>query len=206
LSKAILTFLNAEILVSLIHFGFQVIKMSHEESHKINVKDWITLSTVMIGAVLTILALIWQAPPPNGIVSSTFLLMLSFIFFVNSVSANSKAHFEANLGDVDNERINRFVTFAEYSFGLGFTLVIIGFSILGYEYLLVYAGREIITLILPITFLGTAWIVIFIYNLINYFGKPLGAIRSLKRNLWVLIEIFCLIIIALDFFEVFTLP
>ena len=71
--------------------------------------------------------------------------MLSFIFFVNSVTANSKAHFEANLGGVSEERISRFVTFAEYSFGLGFTLVITGFSILGYEYLLVYAGRELIT-------------------------------------------------------------
>lgn len=183
-----------------------VMKMSGEESQKINVKDWITLSTVMIGAVLTILALIWQLPPDDGIVTSTFLLMLSFIFFVNSVSANSKANFEANSEEVNDERIKRFVTFAEYSFGLGFTLVIIGFSILGYEYLLKYEGREIITLILPIAFLGTAWIVIFIYNLINYFGKPLGAIRSLKRNLWIFIELIFLIIIAFDFFEVITLP
>ena len=180
--------------------------MSSEVSHKINVKDWITLSTVMIGAVLTILALIWQLPPPNGIVTATFLLMLSFIFFVNSVSANSKAHFEANSREVSETRIQRFVTFAEYSFGLGFTLVIIGFSVLGYEYLLFYEGREVITLILPIAFLTTAWIVIFIYNLINYSGKPLGAVRNLKRNLWILIELFCLIIIIFDFFEVFTLP
>jgi hypothetical protein len=177
-----------------------------EESQKLNVKDWITLSTVMIGAVLTILALIWQEPPDNGIVSSTFLLMLSFIFFVNSVSANSKAYFEVSSGKVDTRRIKRFITFAEYSFGLGFTLVIIGFSLLGYEYLLLYAGREIITLILPIVFLVTAWVVIFIYNLINYFGKPLGAIRSLKRNLWIFLELICLIIIIFDFFEVFTLP
>ena len=206
MSKAILTFLNTEILVSLIHFGFQVMKMSGEESHKINVKDWITLSTVMIGAVLTILALIWQDVTLDGKVTITFLLMISFIFFVNSVSANSKARFDANSGDVNDERIKRFVSFAEYSFGLGFTLVIIGFSILGYEYLLKYEGREIITLILPIAFLGTAWIVIFIYNLINYFGKPLGAIRSLKRNLWIFIELIFLIIIAFDFFEVITLP
>ncbi|HEA70506.1 MAG TPA: hypothetical protein ENH98_01125, partial [archaeon] len=58
---------------------------------QINVKDFITLSTVMIGAVLTILALIWQVPPVSGIGTVTFLLMLSFILFVNSVSANSKA-------------------------------------------------------------------------------------------------------------------
>ena len=132
--------------------------------------------------------------------------MLSFIFFVNSVTANSKAHFEANLGGVSEERISRFVTFAEYSFGLGFTLVITGFSILGYEYLLVYAGRELITLILPIAFLVTAWIIIFIYNVINYSGKALKAIRSFKRNLWILLELICLVIIIFDFFEIFTIP
>jgi len=182
--------------------------MSNEEegSKKINVRDWITLSTVMIGAVLTILALIWQVPPPNGIVTSTFLLMLSFIFIVNSVSANSKARYEAKLGNVSKERVNRFVTFAEYSFGFGFTLIITGFTILGYEYLLGYVGRELISLLLPITFLVTAWVIIFIYNIINYFGKPLGALRSLKRNLWIFLELICLVIIIFDFFEIISIP
>ncbi|MFX0034525.1 MAG: hypothetical protein ACFE9I_02655 [Candidatus Hermodarchaeota archaeon] len=183
--------------------------MSNEElnqTKKINVRDWIVLSTVMIGAVLTILALIWQVPPPNGIVTATFSLMISFIFFVNSVSANSKAQFEANLGKVSEERINRFVTFAEYSFGFGFTLVITGFTILGYEYLLGYVGRELISLLLPITFLFTAWVIIFIYNIINYFGKPLGALRNLKRNLWIFLELICLVIIIFDFFEILSIP
>ena len=181
--------------------------MSNEE-RKINVRDWIVLSTVMIGAVLTILALIWQLPPPttHGIVTSTFLLMISFIFFVNSVSTNSKAQFEANLGKVSVKRIKQFVTFAEYSFGLGFTLVITGFTILGYGYLLDYVGRELITLILPITFLVTAWVIIFIYNIINYSGKRLGAIRSLKRNLWILLELICLVIIIFDFFGILLIP
>jgi len=182
--------------------------MSNEEQQKINVRDWITLSTVMIGAVLTILALIWQLPPPtsHGIVTSTFLLMISFIFFVNSVSANSKAQFEANQERIAEERIERFVTFAEYSFGLGFTLVITGFTILGYGYLLDYIGRELLTLFLPITFLVTTWLIIFIYNIINYMGKPLGAIRNLKRNLWIFLELICLVIIILDFFEILLIP
>ena len=46
----------------------------------LNVRDWIILSTTMIAAVLTILALVWQVRPSSGIVSATFLLMLSFIF------------------------------------------------------------------------------------------------------------------------------
>jgi len=184
--------------------------MSNEERNqtkKINVRDWIVLSTVMIGAVLTILALIWQYPPiSKGIVSTTFLLMLSFIFFVNSVTTNSKANFEANLGNVDEKRIKRFITFAEYSFGFGFTLVVTGFTILGYKYLLDYAGYQLISLILPITFLASAWIIIFIYNIINYAGKPLKAIRSFKRNLWILLELICLVIIAFDYFEIIVIP
>ena len=180
--------------------------MSNEENQKIKVRDWITLSTVMIGAVLTILALIWQLTINHGIVTSTFLLMISFIFFVNSVSANSKAQFEANQGKISEERIQRFVTFAEYSFGLGFTLVITGFTILGYGYLLDYVGRELIALLLPITFLVTTWVIIFIYNIINYMGKPLGALRSLKRNLWILLELICLVLIIFDFFEILLIP
>ncbi|MFX1410021.1 MAG: hypothetical protein ACFFA6_06695 [Promethearchaeota archaeon] len=174
---------------------------------KINVRDWIVLSTVMIGAVLTILALIWSNPPlEGGIGSVTFLLMLSFVFFVNSVTTNSKAHFEANLENFNEKRIKRFVIFAEYSFGLGFTLVITGFSILGYKYLLDNFGRELIVLILPIVFLGSAWVIIFIYNIINYIGRPFKAIRNLKRNLWILLELVCLILIVFDFFEVFSIP
>ena len=181
--------------------------MSNEEKKQINVKDWITLSTVMIGAVLTILALIWQLPPTSGGIGSvTFLLMLSFILFVNSVSANSKANYEASLKETVEERVSRFVKFAEISFGLGFTFVISGFTILGYKYLLVSIGRNLVTLMLPITFLLTAWIMIFIYNVINYSGKALKAVRSMKRNLWMFLELISLVIIIFDFFEVFSIP
>jgi hypothetical protein len=181
--------------------------LSSEDKKQINVRDWITLSSVMIGAVLTILALIWQVPPTSGGIGSvTFLLMLSFVLFVNSVSANSKANYEANLKETTEERVNRFVTFAEFTFGLGFTFVISGFTILGYKYLLGNIGRNLVTLMLPLTFLLTAWILIFIYNIINYSGKALKAVRSLKRNLWIFLELICLVIILFDFFEVFSIP
>ena len=166
----------------------------------LNVKDWIVLSTTMIAAVLTILALIWQVPPARGIVSVTFLLMVSFILFVNSVSANSKASFELKLEDFDEIKVKRFVGFAEYTFGMGFTLVIIGFSILGYVYLLDFIGHSLFALLLPIVFLVVAWIMIIIYNTINYSGKSFKGLRSIKRNLWVIMEFTGLVAIFLDFF------
>ncbi|MCK4286141.1 MAG: hypothetical protein KAX18_08055, partial [Candidatus Lokiarchaeota archaeon] len=67
-------------------------------------------------------------------------------------------------------------------------------------------GRNLVTLMLPITFLLTAWIMIFIYNVINYSGKALKAVRSMKRNLWMFLELISLVIIIFDFFEVFSIP
>ncbi len=166
----------------------------------LNVKDWIVLSTTMIAAVLTILALIWQVPPTRGIVTVTFLLMVSFILFINSVSANSRASFELKLEKFDEKKVKRFVSFAEYTFGMGFTLVIIGFSILGYVYLLDFIGQVLYALLLPIVFLVVAWIMIIIYNTINYSGKSFKGLRSIKRNLWVIMEFICLVAIFIDFF------
>lgn len=178
-----------------------------EERPKLNVKDWIIISTTMIGVNLTILALIWQAKPTQGIYTVSLFLMLSFILFINSVSANSKANFEVQSGNASEKTIMRFVSFAEYSFGLGFTFIIVGFSILSYKYLQDFIGLDnIIVLIIPLAFLVTAWIMIFIYNAINYSGKPLKGIRSLKRNLWMIMEFICLVMIILDFFSVISIP
>ena len=177
-----------------------------EEKPKLNVKDWIIISTTMIGVNLTILALIWQFPP-EGIYSATLFLMLSFILFINSVSANSKANFEVQSNGSSKEKIMKFVSFAEYSFGLGFTLIIIGFSILSYKYLQDFVGQDnIMVLIIPAAFLVTAWIMIIIYNAINYSGKALKGIRSLKRNLWMIMEFICLVMIILDFFNFISIP
>jgi len=67
-------------------------------------------------------------------------------------------------------------------------------------------GRELYVLILPITFLLTAWIIIVIYNCISYSGKVWQGLRSLKRNLWTLIKLICLIFITLDFFGMILIP
>ena len=126
--------------------------------------------------------------------------MISFILFVNSVSSNSRANFEVKSDEFDEKKIKRFVSFAEYTFGMGFTLVIIGFSILGYVYLLDFIGHVLYALLLPIVFLAVAWIMIIIYNTINYSGKSFKGLRSIKRNLWVIMEFICLAALFIDFF------
>jgi len=173
------------------------------ESEQLNVKDWITLSSVMIGAVLTILALIWQVPPAGnkGIVTATFFLMIAFIFFVNSVSTNSKANFEARSGKIPESKINQWVRFAEYTFGFGFTLVVCGFSLLGYAYLMGFTNGALIALLLPIVYIAITLVIILIYNTINS-GNPLA---SMKRNLWAILEVLFVILICIDYFTAFTI-
>jgi hypothetical protein len=172
------------------------------DSTDINVNDWITLSSVMIGAVLTILALIWQASPTQGIVSASFLLLISFIFFVNSVTTNSKAKFEAQTGKISEQKVKQWITFAEYSFGIGFTLVVCGFSILGYEYLMDFTSQGLLALLLPIVYMAITIIVMFTYNVINS-GSPIG---NLKRNIWAVIELAVLVLIILDFIGIIIIP
>ena len=155
---------------------------------EINVKDWINLSSVMIGAVLTILALIWQIPT-EGIISASYLLMLSFIFFVNSVSTNSKANFEKQHGNITAQKLKRWMVCA--------------FAILGYEYLINFAGVRLLSLLLPITFIIVALVLMFMYNVINYDGK-LSAFMSVKRNLWAILEVACLVIIVIDYISRFN--
>ena len=173
---------------------------------EVNVKDWVVLSTTMIGALLTILALIWQFKPTNGIITVTFLLMMSFILFINSVTANSRARYESQFEEVSEDKVKRFISFAEYTFGLGFTFVIIGFVILGYKYLLDFTSRHIVALFLPVTIFLLAWIMMAIYNMLSYSGKGVKIVKNWKRNIWLLIELGCLFLIILDYYQIFLIP
>ena len=180
--------------------------MGEDNNKEINVKDWIILSTTMIGAVLTILALIWQARPNYGIVTATFFLMLSFVLFVNSVSANSKANFELKSGQFDLKLVNRFVKFAEYAFGIGFTLVINGFSLLGYEYIKDFTGFPLLALCLPTALLVLAWLMMAIYGGIDKSGRESKGLKVRKRTIYTILEVLVLLLITVDAFGFFTIP
>ena len=67
-----------------------------------------------------------------------------------------KINYEIGKG-TEERYINRWVAFAEYSFGLGFTFEIISFAILGYKYLIDISGDKLLALMLPIIFLAATW-------------------------------------------------
>lgn len=174
-------------------------KIIDDVGQKRTFRTWSNVSSVMIGATLTILTLIWAvSTTPGGIVTSSILLLISFSLFVNATTINEKIIYEIGKG-TEEKYINRWISFAEYSFGLGFTLEIISFTILGYKFLLTITGDKLIALLLPIIFLGATWSIMIIYNILNAYDKSYRFLRSIKRNTWLVIEAIALVFIILDY-------
>jgi hypothetical protein len=175
-------------------------KITDDSGQKRNFRTWSNISSVMIGATLTILALIWSFSTTGGIITSSILLLVSFSLFVNATTINEKIIYEIGKG-TEEKYVNRWISFAEYSFGLGFTLEIISFAILGYKYIYNYLspGDTLFSLILPIIFLASVWCIMIIYNILNAYDKSYRFLRSAKRNTWLIIEAIALVFIILDY-------
>ena len=170
-----------------------------------SVPSWAAISGAMIGVTLTILTLLWTLPSFEGIVTASFLLLCSFPMFVNSMTVNAKIMYELEQG-TEKKYIDRWVSFAEYSFGLGFTLVIIAFAMLGYKVLMSYTSGQFVAVLLPILFMAVIWIILLIYNALSVHGKRFSFFRSWKRNIWILTELVGLIFIVLDYIGVVPIP
>jgi hypothetical protein len=175
-----------------------------EKRENQSIQSWAAISGAMLGVELTILTLIWQFSPKEGIITTSFLLLCSFPLFVNSMTVNAKIIYEQGQG-TEKKYIEQWTKFAEYSFGLGFTLVIVAFAIFGYKILMEYTFGAIVSLLLPIAFIAVIWVILLIYNALNVPGKRFKYFRSWKRNIWILTELIGLIFIGLDYFNILTL-
>ena len=160
------------------------------------VKNWLLLSVELIGVTLTILTLMWTFGIQIRIVS--YMLLIAFIIFINAVTTNSKLIYEA-AHKAEARILRKWESFAEYSFGIGFTLVICAFAIGAY----VIMNKDLVG---PTLFMGSAWIIMIIYNGINAATKgttkKLAALRDFKRMLWLIMELVVLILLYLDWFGV----
>ncbi|MFX1251747.1 MAG: hypothetical protein ACFFCZ_09075 [Promethearchaeota archaeon] len=162
-----------------------------------SVRNWVAISSAMIGVTLTILILIMTLYPDFDNIGSkliVYLLLASFVLFVNSVTTNSRVLYELARKSPENF-VNKWVKFAEFSFGLGFTLIIITFAL---------AARLIVDIIASTILMLVAWIVMFIYTFLNdpTDTSVFAALRSWKRNLWFIIELVALIFLYLDAFGI----
>ncbi|MFX1357098.1 MAG: hypothetical protein ACFFA8_07405 [Promethearchaeota archaeon] len=172
---------------------------------KISVKDWIKINTVIFGAILTVFALIWQAKPDNGIIMVSFLLLISFPFFINSINANARLNKEIDSENVSKNYVKRLELFAELTFGGGFTLVICALTVLGYEYLKDYTNRDFIAFMFPIIFLSVVWSILIGYTIIDNTDRPFQFKKFTKRFIWILIEMLFLFLIILDYIGIYLI-
>jgi len=182
-----------------------------------NVKDWIQIGGFLIAAQLTIIALIWGGRQITGIYTITILLMISFAFLVNSVFSNSKAHFLAKLikceDKVDPDIKEEFAAsyrsverYGYYTFNIAYSFSLIGFTLLAYEYMIVFIGKQIFVVFLPILFMALIWILSVTYTIARSPESLIKELFEVHKILGVLIEIGCLILIIFDFAEVFIIP
>jgi len=202
-------------------------KLEFREKDKSNVGDWVQIGGFLVAAQLTIITLIWQNEPgvkPSGIYSVTLLLMLSFVFFINSIFSNSKVQHTLNVReamekkDISREadkRLNDLLDFSHFTFNMGYTFALIGFTILAYKYMLDFLGKELLVLFLPIIFFVVVWLLLISYISVSMDidekkeKEKYAIIKQLKdprKIISFLLEIACLILIGTDFFEVFLIP
>jgi len=157
-----------------------------------NLKSWVSISSVMIGASLTVLTLMIGFLPLDSIFlrACVWALLVSVILFSNALTANARAAYELNRGTPD-EDITRWVKFAEFSFGLAFTMLLSAFAFVTYC---------IVDIIAPTVLLGSAWLIMMIYTAMDVTEPEVRfkGLRSLKRNIWFLIELLVLLLIYVD--------
>ena len=157
-----------------------------------NIKNWVEISSVMIGVSLTVLTLIIGFIPLDSIFmrACVWTLLMAVILFTNAVTTNAKTMYEM-ARESPEHIIDRWVKFAEFSFGLGFTMVLSAFAFVTYQ---------IVDIIAPTMLLGSAWLIMVIYTSLDGTQPDLRfkALRSLKRNVWFLIELGVLVLIYAD--------
>ena len=129
-----------------------------------SVRNWVAISSAMIGVTLTILILIITLLGGEGTTFDTlgnriiiYLLLVAFVLFVNAVTTNARVLYEMARAS-EESFVNKWIKFAEFSFGLGFTLVIVTFALTTYIYVDILASTILMVV---------AWIIMFIYTFLN---------------------------------------
>ncbi len=162
-------------------------------TENMNIKNWVEISSVMIGVSLTVLTLIFGFIEINSLLmrACVWALLGAVVLFTNALTTNAKALYELSQGA---EKINHWIKFAEFSFGFAFTLVLSAFAIISYR---------IVDIIAPTVLLGSAWLIMISYSYLDTQpGQRFKGLKSMKRNIWFLIELGALILIYIDWLNI----
>jgi hypothetical protein len=170
-----------------------------------------TTAAALLGADLVVVALAWDHPPSEGgIVTITFLMLISFVAFINvlhetmrsailvtRLENNKRNEKEQEKDSLEFTHILKSIRYMHVS-GLLFTMI--AFWTISYKYLISLEGYNFVILILP-----------FILFLLYWVPKFAGverevSFRSPESLIQLFIQIIVLILICLDFFRIITIP
>jgi len=169
-----------------------------------------TTAAALIGANLVVVALAWDNPPTvGGIVTITFLMMISFVAFIDVLHQLMRAEYIiSRLRRLESDEeakekiileLGQIAKWSRFMHITGLIFTMIAFWIISYKYLIDIVGYYLIILLLP-----------FILFLLKWLPKLTGIEKSVSYKsretiMQLIVEIAFLVLICLDFFKVIVI-
>jgi hypothetical protein len=168
-------------------------------------------AAALLGADLVVVALSWDNPPTEGgIITITFLMLISFIAFIHVLHQTMRSEFLTSRFTMkEKDKRSMEEDFREFSqivrairtmhiTGLLFTMI--AFWVISYKYLISSEGYQLVILLLP-------FILFFLYWIPKMMGVEREVtFRSRESLVQLFIQVLFLTLICLDFFRVLTIP
>jgi len=167
-------------------------------------------AAALLGSNLVVVALAWDNPPAaGGIISITFLMMISFVAFINVLHYLMRAEYilsRLRLLENDEEakgkilqELSQISRWSRYMHVSGLIFTMIAFWVISYKYLISIVGYQLIVLLLPFVLFVLIWI-----------PKLAGiekevSVKSRESVMQLIIEVIFLVLICLDFMRIIVI-
>jgi hypothetical protein len=168
-------------------------------------------AAAVLGADLVVVALAWDSPPlvpggGTGIVTITFLMLISFVLFLNEIHMMMRYEYlisqlklkgmEEKVREKDSREIYQIGKWIRYYHVTGLLFTMIAFWIISYKYLIGIIGYHVVILTLPFILFILYWIpkVIGVEKEVGMFSR--------ESFMQLLIQIVFLVLICLDFLKI----
>jgi hypothetical protein len=167
-------------------------------------------AAALVGANLVVVALAWDNPPTaGGIVTITFLMMISFVAFIDVLHQLMRAELlisRLKVEEIDEElkekivlELNQISRWSRIMHVAGLIFTMIAFWIISYKYLVSIVGYHLIILFLPFILFVLIWV-----PKLTGIEKEVS-VKSPETIVQLIVEIIFLVIICLDFFGIIVI-